>query len=441
MPWREQNIMNQRTEFALRAMQTDNFRQLCREYGISAKTGYKWKERFIAEGLGGLGDESRRPKSNPQAVSEEVVCRLVKIKVAHPFWGASKVRDVYLRTWGQSPASLSTVKRILERSGLVQKRKRRRAVQATGRLTQGRKASAANDVWTVDFKGWWRDSAGRSNPLTVRDEASRYVLELRHLEAATTEEVRRCFERLFERYGLPQAIRSDNGPPFASSNALLGLSALSAWWLALGIELERGRPGKPQDNAAHERMHRDIKREIQSVAHERSISSARERQARFDAWREEFNQQRPHEALGMKRPAEVYVNSTRRYRHKVSQPVYVGMETRRVQSVGRIKYENIEYSLTSSLRGWEVGIKAIGADRMEVYFCQLLLGWLEPETESFIPNCEPHRQGKSRGEIDLDGEDKPFPSASPPSRSCPPRPNQSRGKHHKQAVESLLPST
>ena len=219
--------MEQRIEFALRAVRTLNFRALCQEYGISAKTGYKWKERFLRDGVRGMEEQSRRPRSSPEQLPEEVVCEMVRLKLAHLNWGPRKIRELYLRRHGEV-ASESTFKRVLERVGLTQKRRSRRRWSEAGRLCSGKRAAAPNEVWTVDFKGWWKSWGKRCEPLTVRDEHSRYVLELRAMEGASTEKVQQSFERLFERTGLPQAIRSDNGAPFASVHGLLGLSRLSA---------------------------------------------------------------------------------------------------------------------------------------------------------------------------------------------------------------------
>ena len=216
----------------------------------------------MREGVWGMEEESRRPRSSPDQLPEQEVCEIVRLKLAHLSWGPGKIRELYLRGHGEV-ASESTFKRVLERAGLTQRRRRRRGSEG-GRLCSGRRATAPNEVWTVDFKGWWRSQGRRCEPLTVRDEHSRYILEVRALSDARTETVRESFERLFERQGLPQAIGSDNGCPFASVNGLLGLSRLSAWWVALGIDLERGRPGHPQDNAAHERMHGDISRPVGS---------------------------------------------------------------------------------------------------------------------------------------------------------------------------------
>jgi putative transposase len=258
MPWHRIEPMNQRTEFALKAVKTDNMRALCREYGISPKVGYKWKERFLSHGLDGMTEESRRPKAHPDALDEQAVCAIVKLKHRHPSWGPRKLRDILLRQQGDAPSE-SSFKRVLEKAGLVDKRKPRPAAAPGARLHTGRRAQRPNEVWTIDFKGWWYDPSGtRCEPLTVRDEYSRYVLESCRMSDARTQSVWERLERLFERHGLPEAIRSDNGSPFASRSGVLGLSQLSSRWVALGIGLERSRPGCPQDNGAHERMHRDM---------------------------------------------------------------------------------------------------------------------------------------------------------------------------------------
>ena len=381
MPWLNPNLMNQRIEFARRALRTENFRALCREYGISPRVGYKWRERFLEQGEAGMVERSRRPQCSPEALGEEVVCRIVRLKERHRHWGPRKLREIYLRQWGAGATpSESSFKRVLERCGLVEKRRERRCEQ-TGRVASGRRASAPNEVWTVDFKGWWHDAHGRCDPLTVRDEASRYVLELRALCNARTETVRACFERLFAEHGLPGAIRSDNGPPFASITGLLGLSRLSAWWLAQGIDLERGRPGCPQDNGAHERLHRDIACELEGVAYG-------ERQSALEVWRREFNEERPHEALGMRTPAELYCDSPRSWSGGVETILYPGAQRRRVHTQGTIQYEDVRVFLSTALSGWEIGLKPRRDGAVEVWFAQLLLGHLEPETRAFIARTE-----------------------------------------------------
>ena len=225
--------MEQRIEFVLRALRTENFRALCQEDGISAKTGYQWQERFMRLGLGGMEEESRRRHSHAEQLGEAEICAIIRLKLAHPGWGPGKIRELYLRRQGEV-ASESSFKRILERAGLTEKRKGARVVIEGGRLSSGGRAGRLHEVWTVDFKGWWRTKEGRCEPLRVRDELSRYVLELRAMEDASVQSVH-------------------------------GLSRLSAWWVALGIDLERGRVGCPQDNGAHERLQCDISLELEGL--------------------------------------------------------------------------------------------------------------------------------------------------------------------------------
>jgi putative transposase len=374
MPWKKIEPMNQRKEFVMRALETDNFRQLCEEYGISPKTGYKWRERFLEYGLQGMSELSRRPQSHAKELKESVVCEIVRLKGAHPSWGPRKLRKVYERMNAEVPSE-SSFKRVLARAGLVQER-RVRARSESGRVFSGRKASAPNEIWTVDFKGWWLIANGkRCEPLTVRDEYSRYVLELRAVENAQTGTVRSCFERLFEQNGLPGAIRSDNGAPFASEFGVLGLSKLSAWWVALGIDLERNRPGCPQDNGGHERLHLDIERELRG-------RGGVERQAGFDEWRRTFNHERPHEALGMKCPAELYRNSERKYEGTPEDLMYEKMESRRVRQWGSICWKQQSIFISSAVAEWSVGLEPCGEQKYNVWFGNLLLGQLDEETAS-----------------------------------------------------------
>lgn len=382
--------MKQRTEFVLRSLRTDNFRALCKEYGISAKTGYKWRERFFKDGLDGLGEESRRPKNSPSGLSEAVVCDMVRIKQKHLSWGPRKVRAVYHRIHGQAPSE-SSFKRILERAGYTEKRRFRRREEA-GRLSTGRQATTPNEIWTVDFKGWWNGGSGRCEPLTVRDEFSRYLLDLRTLPDATGKTVRAAFERLFEIHGLPEAIRSDNGSPFANTRALLGLTRLSAWWVALGIDLERGRPGHPQDNGRHERLHLDISRELER--------HRIEQQAAFDEWRRTFNEERPHEALSQRPPAEVYTTSGRKFSGTPQDLTYTGMERRKINAIGTLRIGGQGYFISSALSGWSVGlepVQEIGC--WNVWFARLLIGHIEEATASFTranPPNQPAIAGKEK---------------------------------------------
>ena len=366
--------MNQRIEFVLRAMKTDNFRALCKEFGISAKTGYKWRERFVQNGLAGVEEESRRPKSSPGGLGEAVVCDIIRIKQKHLTWGPRKIRAVYTRTHSETPSE-SSFKRVLERAGYTEKRRARPVGQA-GRLCSGRQATAPNEIWTVDFKGWWHGAQGRCEPLTVRDEFSRYLLDLRALPNAEGKTVRVAFERLFELHGLPEAIRSDNGAPFAHVAGLLGLTRLSAWWVALGIDLERGRPGCPQDNGAHERLHLDISRELEK--------QRVEQQAALDEWRRTFNEERPHEALGLRTPAQLYAPSGKKFEGTPEDLTYSGMETRKVHRKGYIDWAGQRFFLSSALGGWSVGVESTPeAGRWNVWFGRLLIGQIDEATAAF----------------------------------------------------------
>lgn len=383
MPWKERDVKNLRLEFVLRALgEKVPFRELCREYGIVPKTGYKWKDRFVEEGLLGLEDRSRRPKTSPRGLSEEVTCRIVRIKKAHESWGARKIREVYARQYrpGELPSE-SSFKRVLEKAGLVKRRRRRS--QPGGQLQNRVSSEQPNEVWTVDFKGWWYTTQGeRCEPLTVRDDYAKYLLGVRVPENGRTETVRREFERLFDLYGLPQTIRSDNGPPFAMRQAPLGLSRLSAWWLALGIDLDRIDPGCPYQNGGHERMHRDIARELEG----RVEGDLKAQAAALEVWRREFNEERPHEALGMRCPAEVYEKSPRPYKGTPECLTYpTGYCQRRVQKEGSLRIEGVRIRISRALAGWNVGLKSDDTGGFALYFGRLCLGRLELSTESFHP--------------------------------------------------------
>ena len=376
MPWKETDKMDQRMEFVIRSKRTSNFRELCREYGISAKTGYKWVERYLARGPRGLEDQRRAPLSHARALEADVLLEMINLKVAHPHWGPRKLQELYRRlNHGQGPSE-SSFKRVLWKAGLTEKRRRRRA-ESTGRLALGRKAAQPNDIWTADFKGRWKNEQGlRVEPLTVRDEYSRMLLAMKILKDGRTETVRSCFEELFIRYGLPRVIRSDNGTPFASQG-LWGLSRLSVWWLALGIDLERNRPGCPQDNGAHERLHRDVRQELQA-------GLAGSSQAAFDLWRQEYNEERPHEALKLKMPSEIYQKSSRRYEGTPEDIDYGGAQTRRVHHTGEIRYEGHALFISEALVGWSVALIPRAQDNnIDLWFSRLHLGCLDMETLSF----------------------------------------------------------
>ena len=246
MPWTETDVVDLRTEFVLRAIRgVEPFGRLCKEFGITRRTGYKWKERFFTDGLSGLGNQSRRPARSPKEIREETVCEIVKLRLAHPRWGARKLRAVLERKLDKEELpSESSFKRILDKAGLVVHRRRKPKEQGS-RVQTPVRAERPNHVWTIDFKGWWYTrERERFEPLTIRDDFSRYLLCAQAMDNGRTETVREQMIRVFERYGLPEVIRSDNGSPVAARGSPLGLIRLAAWWLTLGIDLDRIPPGR-----------------------------------------------------------------------------------------------------------------------------------------------------------------------------------------------------
>lgn len=385
MPWKEAAVVELRTEFIMRALRGDlPFVALCREYGISTKTGYKWKERFEKDGARGLNNRSRRPNSSPQQISEDQFCRIVKLKNAHRRWGPKKIRELLARScWENEPVSLSTVKRVLKKAGLVQERRRKRPEQC-GRIENRYQARGPNEIWTTDFKGYWYSAESRRvQPLTVQDAFSRYVLCAEAVPDSRIETVRRCFERLFECYGLPQTIRSDNGTPFACTHAPLGLTRLSAWWVSLGINLDRIRPGHPEENGGHERMHRDLSMEVEQT----SEGNWEEQQVELEEWRRERNEERPHEGLGMRVPAELYKKSDRKFECNEEVELEYPPEhiKRRVNSEGVIRVLGAAVRITQALAQWDVGLKEFGEGKYTVWFGRLCLGTVNVELEAFEP--------------------------------------------------------
>jgi transposase InsO family protein len=369
MPWKEHRAMELRKEFVLAASEPGaNLAKLCREHGISRTNGYKWLQRFRAEGREGLADRSRRPKST-SGTDVETVVRIIELRRRHSDFGAKKIRVLLLRERLNAP-SVKTIARILDRVGEPRIRKLRRRLKIVLREHQPLVLGAPNDVWTADFKGWWRTRDGkRYEPLTVRDGFSRYVLCLKMLGSLRAEAVKPVFERLFERHGLPKVIRVDNGAPFACTSAPAGLSRLSAWWTSLGIRVSFSRPAHPQDNGAHERMHADVAAQLEADP----ADNLEVQQLAADRWRKNFNHVRPHEALQMKTPADLFVASPRRYRGVRSPQYPANYGVRRVTRPGCVHYLGRAIFISSSLAGYDVAIRK-RAGRIAVRFYDLNLG-------------------------------------------------------------------
>jgi transposase InsO family protein len=298
MPWKETSVVEERLRFVARLLDGEPMTDVCREFGISRKTGYKIFDRYKEHGLEALTDRSRRPVRYANQLPPQVEKLIVRLKQDKPHWGARKVRELLVRRLDgdiRIPAR-STIHAVLDRHGLV-KRMGRKRHRATGTaLSPG---TAPNDLWCADFKGEFKLGNGRyCYPLTVTDHASRYLLLCEALESVREDLAITAFEQLFRERGLPQAIRSDNGVPFASPNGLYNLSKMSVWWLRIGIQIERIKPGHPQQNGRHERMHLTLKKETTKPAGTNFL----QQQARFDHFIEEFNGERPHEGLSMKTP-------------------------------------------------------------------------------------------------------------------------------------------
>jgi transposase InsO family protein len=353
--------------------------ELARRRNVSRKTAYKWIERYENEAADGLKDRSPAPHHHPNSLSEEMEQRILELKAKWPLWGAPKIH-AQLAAYADCPAE-STVSNVLGRHGLSRKiRQRRRATPSEQPFEH---CEQVNQVWCADFKGWFRTGDGRRcDPLTISDAHSRYLLCCQGLGASTgVLTVRPLFEATFRQYGLPEAIRTDNGAPFASVG-LGGLSALSVWWLRLGIGLERIEPGQPQQNGRHERMHRTLKEATANPPR----SNLRTQQKAFDVFRYEYNQQRPHEALGQKPPASLYVPSKRDYPPRLAEPLYADHWHKRKVSVGgQIRWRSYKVYLNEALIGQTVGLEPIGDGLWTIHFSTLELGQFDERRQRVLP--------------------------------------------------------
>lgn len=365
--------MDERVRFITEVNESqESFSALCRRFGISRKTGYKWCERYEEHGPSGLEERAPIARSCPHQTAAELVAALVELRKEHPSWGPKKLK-ARLEALGRSdvPAA-STVGDLLKRHGLVRPRRRRvyPPVMTAQPLAE---ATVPNDTWCVDFKGHFAlGDKTRCYPLTLTDQVTRYLLKCETVAKPDEAHVRPHFERAFREYGLPRRIRSDNGPPFATTG-IGGLSALSVWWIKLGIAPERIEPGKPQQNGRHERMHRTLQDEVASQPE----AEAQSQQLSFDRFRHEYNDVRPHEALSQRTPASQYTISRRVMPASLSSPEYAStMAVRRVRPNGSLSWEGREVYLTHLLRDEPVGVEPLEEQRWRLYYGPVVLAEL-----------------------------------------------------------------
>ena len=384
MPWKERSVMEERKAFVLRRDDGESMSELCREFSISRKTGYKIYKRYLEVGLEELGDESKRPVSSPNRTASEVESLIVAARQKRPTWGSKKLQKALDRGHpGIGFPSRSTIDEILKRNGLVSPRRRRRLIpEYPEHLTE---SHAPNEVWCADFKGQFRLRNGKlCYPLTITDHFTRYLISCTALEHPTAAAAFTVFDEAFSRCGVPRVIRTDNGVPFAA-RGLGGLSSLSAWWVSLGIMFERIEPGHPEQNGRHERMHRTLKQEATRPAAMTFLAQ----QERFDAFITDFNDQRPHEALDLRMPADVYVPAPSSYPRRLDTIEYPLHDVVcRVVTNGIIKARNVIADwifLGRAFAGHNVGLRELPDGRWLVTFAKMDLGHVSPDGRQFKP--------------------------------------------------------
>jgi putative transposase len=382
MPWKKKSKEEQKFDLVRQMMAGEaSVAELSQRFGISRQTAYKWLNRYRARRWRGLHEKSRRPLFLAAQTDELRLRRVRRLRRRRPTWGARKLRHVLAKRFGVTATpSVATISRWLKRWGLTRgRRKRLRGPQIRRQAVQ--KAQSCHEVWTVDFKGWYRTGDGaRVEPLTVRDLYSRYGLGIVLLRTTAVAAAQRAMRRLFTRHGLPQRIRCDNGTPFGAI-ATTGLSRLSAWWVKLGIEVEFITPGKPSENGAHEQFHRVYKAEVAT----RPARTVRGQQRRSDRWLAHYNRERPHEALGMKTPAELFRSNPRRLPHKLEGWNYPeGWIRRWVKGNGEISWQGKWRYIGEAFVRDYVGLKPRGFGVWRVYFGPMLVGELREKESGAI---------------------------------------------------------
>ncbi len=392
--------------------------ELCRQYGISRETGYVWLRRYRQEGAAGLVELNRAALRHPNQTPAAIEQAVLELRQAHMTWGPRKLRRILDRDQAGRPwPATSTIGEMVKRAGLVApRRKRRRTEPYTAPLGH---AVESNRVWCADFKGWFRSGDGaRIDPLTISDAFSRYLLRSQAVEKTDTGRVRAIFEAAFREYGLPEAIRTDNGAPFASP-AIAGLSRLAVWWIKLGIVPERIAAGHPEQNGRHERMHRTLKQEVKPAEDRRA------QQRELDRFRQQYNYVRPHEALGMETPASVYEPSLRPYPAQVPEPEYPDtMTVRTIRSHGHFRWRKHDVFLSEVLWGERIGLLPVAQDTFNVYFAHLPLARFDARAAKLSPLPDPRPakrppSGPGQACPGPEGENKNLPEKEKVSGMCP----------------------
>ena len=385
MPWKECHIVDERVRFVRRLVDGESMTTLCQEFGISRKTGYKIFQRYQHIGVRGLSDRSRRPYRHANQLPQAVETLIVRLKKDRPTWGAPKIRERLRQRWPDIACpAISTVHAVLDRHGLVRHRRRHRRPRLTGTTLAA--VSQPNGLWCADYKGEFLLRNQRyCYPLTITDYATRYLLACEALSTTQERYAFSVFERAFQDFGLPDAIRTDNGVPFASAHALYGLSKLAVWWLRLGIRLERIAPGHPEQNGRHERMHLTLKTDATRPASPNVLHQ----QMRFDTFVHRYNHERPHQALDMATPASRYTPSARVYRglEELDYPLHDW--TAVVTRCGRICYQRRKINLSQVFAGQKVGVKQTADHIWLVSFMEYDLGYFDDETCRLEPIEDP----------------------------------------------------
>jgi putative transposase len=385
MPWKASSVMDERVKFVGRLLSGEKMAPLCREFGISRVTGHKIWNRYRDQGSPGIKFRSRAPHAHPNQTSFDVEQIIVRLKKEKPHWGAPKIRELVIRRHPQVRVpSISTIHCILDRHGLVKRTVHRSKFSAVASYLST--PHHPNDLWCVDFKGQFRmTNRAYCFPLTITDFQSRYLISCEALAGTEENASYGVFEEAFATYGLPGAIRSDNGVPFASGNSLWGLTKLSVWWIRLGIKLERIRPGNPQQNGRHERMHRTLKLEATRPAGANLL----QQQDRFYRFMDEYNQERPHQALAMKRPADLYEPSPRKYRGLPPLTYPDQDKTLIISSCGRVCLQRAKIHLSKAFANQPVGLTEVEDQIWSVAFMDYEIGFFDEPSRKFAPKEDP----------------------------------------------------